>query len=251
MTVGADGFSQFVRRLKRNGYLNSEEIGNGRQRHTVHRATGQGWLAIEHAEESSKGCSRFSAQPVLTRPLSVDKIDRHTEHWHVAMKYKLTWGLRQAAIPICLGFSLPALAQDCRITGRVLDDSRTAVATAVVTATQMDSGSTRQVLSNPQGYFQLAQLPPGNYRIEAVKPGFAPLSRTGVDLGAGMTTTLDLQMKEAEVSETVTLEARKTSAESLLVYICGLSRGSGCEMLEPALSAATLSPATADPPVLP
>jgi carboxypeptidase family protein len=167
------------------------------------------------------------------------------------MKYKLTRGLLRATVAFCLSLSLPALAQNCRITGRVLDNNRAAVATAVVTATQVDSGLKRQVLSNSQGYFQLAQLPPGSYRIEAVKPGFAPLSRTGVDLEAGMTITLDLQMKEAEVSETVTLEARKTSAESLIVYICGLWLGSGCEMLEPALSAVTLSPATADPPEFP
>jgi hypothetical protein len=162
------------------------------------------------------------------------------------MKRKLTLGLYHAAVPLCLWISLPALGQDCRLAGHILDHSRAPVATAVVTVTHVDSGSKRQVLSNARGYFQLAPLPPGNYRIEAVKPGYKPLARTGVELGVGMTTAMDLQMAEAEVSETVTLEARKTGAESLLVYICGLSRGSGCEMLEPALGASQ-----SDPPFLP
>lgn len=150
----------------------------------------------------------------------------------------MTKSLTVLMVSASLTLSAPALAQDSRIKGRVLDGRQAAVATAVVTATQVDSGWKRQVLSNAQGYFQLAPLRPGNYRIEAVKPGFAPLSRTGVDLGAGMTATLDLQMKEAESSETVT-------------SICGLSLGCDCEMFEPSLSAATHSPATADPPLLP
>lgn len=61
---------------------------------------------------------------------------------------------------------------------------------------------------------------PGDYRIEAVKPGFKPLSRTGVELGPDSTATVDLRMEDVEVSEAVTLEARKASPGSLLVYLC-------------------------------
>jgi hypothetical protein len=138
-----------------------------------------------------------------------------------------------AAVLLCLCASLPATAQDCRITGHLTDASRAAVATAVITVTEVDSGAKRQVLSNAQGFFRIAPLPPGKYRIDAVKPGFMPLSRTGVELGPGSTATVDLRMDDAEVAETATLEVRKTGAGSLLVYFCGLSRGSGCEMLEP------------------
>jgi len=162
------------------------------------------------------------------------------------MERKFNWGLYQVAVPLCLWFSLPAVGQDCRITGHVIDAGRAAVASAIVTVTQLDSGSSRQVLSNTQGYFQLAALPPGTYRIDAMKPGFKPLSRTGVELSPGSAFTLDLRMEDAEVSETVSLEARKSGAESLLVYICGLSLGSGCEMLEP-----LVIPTQAASPLLP
>ena len=146
------------------------------------------------------------------------------------MERKLNWGLYQMAAPLCLWFSLPAVGQDCRVTGHVFDASRAALATAVVTVTQVDSGSRRQVLSNAQGYFRLSPLSPGNYRIEAVKPDFKPQAQKFVELDRGSAATVDLQMEEAEVSETVTLEARETGAGSLLAYICGLSAGSGCEM---------------------
>src|ERR1700683_2175089 len=146
------------------------------------------------------------------------------------MERKLNWGLYRLAVPLCLWFSLPALGQDCGITGHVFDASRAALATAVVTVTQVDSGSRRQVLSNAQGYFRLSPLSPGNYRIEAVKPVLKPQAQKFVELDRGSAATVDLQMEEAEVSETVTLEARETGAGSLLAYICGLSAGSGCEM---------------------
>jgi hypothetical protein len=77
------------------------------------------------------------------------------------MQCKLTWRLYPAAT-LCLGLCSSLLAQDSRITGHITDASGAVVAAAVVTATQVDSGSTRQVLCNAQGYFQLAPLPPGN-----------------------------------------------------------------------------------------
>jgi hypothetical protein len=155
------------------------------------------------------------------------------------MKSKLIWRIHQAAVLLCLCLPMPVMGQDCSITGRVLDAGQAAVATAVVTVTQVDSGSRRQVLSNAQGFFRIAALPPGKYRIDAEKPGFHRPPGTFVGLDQGSTATVDLQMEEAEVSETVTLEARRARAGSLLAYICGLSPGSGCETieLEPTLSA--------------
>jgi hypothetical protein len=129
---------------------------------------------------------------------------------------------------LCPWLSLPLMAQDCRITGHIADANRAGVATAIVTVTQVDSELTRQVLSNADGNFQLARLPQGKYRIDVVKPGFKPLSRIGVELGKNAATTVDLQMEDA----------RKAGAEFLLTYICGISLGSGCEMLEPMVIAA-------------
>lgn len=148
------------------------------------------------------------------------------------MKRLLAGCLYLAIVPLCLLLSLPIMGQECRIASRITDTSRAAVRTAVVTATEMDSGATREVLSNANGYFQFAPLPPGQYRIKAVKPGFKPLSRTGVGLGPGLTTTVDLRM-EGDVSGGATLETRSAGVGSLVDYVCDFSPGSGCEMLDP------------------
>jgi len=154
------------------------------------------------------------------------------------MRCKLTRCL-YPAVALCLGLWLPLLGQDSRITGRITDAAGAVVAAAVVTATQVDSGSTRQVLCNAQGYFQLAPLPPGEYRIEAIKPGFKPLLRTGVGLSPGLTANVRLQMDNAEVSETVPQVARNSDRGFLIAYMCDFALGSGCEMLE------TVSPSSA------
>jgi len=140
------------------------------------------------------------------------------------MKRTLLCRLYPAAVLPCLWLCLPAMAQDSRIAGRITDATGAAQATAVVTATRLDSGSTRQVLSNAQGRFQLDRLPPGDYRIDVVKPGFKPLSRYGVGLSPGSTASVELRMEDAAVPGTVT--------ESLLAYVCGLSVGSGCETFD-------------------
>jgi hypothetical protein len=124
-----------------------------------------------------------------------------------------------AAVCLCLSFAHLAMAQDSRVMGHITDAGDSAVSTAIVTATQVDSGWKRQVLSNAQGYYQLAPLPPGTYRIEAVKPGFKPLAHTGVGLAPGIAATVDLRMEDAEVSETTALQARKTGSGFPLAYL--------------------------------
>lgn len=148
------------------------------------------------------------------------------------MKHVLRCGSYLVAFALIVWLSLPASAQVRRISGSVTDSRQAPVAAAVVTVTQISSGSTHQILSNSQGRFQLMTVAPGEYRVEAVKPGFKPLSHASVTVGAGPTAVLDLHMEDAQAFE--------TANESLVAYVCGLSPGSGCEMIEPSGAAAEL-----------
>jgi hypothetical protein len=108
--------------------------------------------------------------------------------------------------PILL-MSLPALAQSSQLEGRVTDVSQAIVSQAVVTVTRTDSGLKREVLSNDQGLYAIPLLPPGQYQIGVTKTGFKPLTRTGIVLETGTTTTVDLQLEVGGINETVTVEA--------------------------------------------
>jgi Carboxypeptidase regulatory-like domain len=81
------------------------------------------------------------------------------------------------------------------IAGRIRDGNGTAVASVVVTVTQTDSGLKRMVLSNGQGHYTFVRLPSGDYRVEAVKPGFKPLLRSDVHVGPNQTITVDLNLR--------------------------------------------------------
>jgi hypothetical protein len=104
-------------------------------------------------------------------------------------------------------FGLPALAQTAQLEGRVTDASQAIVSQAAITVTRTDSGLKRQVLSNDQGLYAIPLLPPGQYQIDVAKIGFKPLTRTGIVLETGTTSTVDLELEVGGVNETVTVEA--------------------------------------------
>ncbi len=56
--------------------------------------------------------------------------------------------------------------------------------------------------------------------MEAVKPGFKPLARTNIRLGAGQTITVDLRMEPDENPETIPIEAR-CETSTVLGVACG------------------------------
>src|SRR5918993_3200366 len=67
-----------------------------------------------------------------------------------------------------------AQAATAGLTVAVLDPSNAAVPEARVTVTSVDSGLERAGDSGPDGVFTVADLPPGAYRLNVIRPGFAP-----------------------------------------------------------------------------
>jgi hypothetical protein len=93
-------------------------------------------------------------------------------------------------------FFLPALAvcQQGSIGGRVTVGGQSGVSTAIVTAFQTSSGWKRSVLTNQDGHYSLQGAPPGEYRLEAIKPGFKRSIKTGLSLRDGQPLSVDLPL---------------------------------------------------------
>ena len=71
-------------------------------------------------------------------------------------------------------FSLPITAQDAtgKIAGNITDATGAVIPGAAVVVTNLETKTTKKTVTNQQGFYQVLQLPIGNYEVSAVAPGF-------------------------------------------------------------------------------
>src|SRR5262249_54543471 len=78
-----------------------------------------------------------------------------------------------------------------QISGTVRDASGAVLPGVQVTATQTETGITRMTLTNETGFYVLASLPLGPYRIESSLQGFRTFAQTGIVLQVGSSPVID------------------------------------------------------------
>src|SRR6516164_9186995 len=88
---------------------------------------------------------------------------------------------------VCMAIGLPARAQSlaglAALNGTVQDSSGAVVAEAVVTISNSSLGIDRKTISNSDGYFVAASLPPSaGYEVTVKKPGFASFTQKNIQL---------------------------------------------------------------------
>ena len=128
-------------------------------------------------------------------------------------KERVLKALAMAAL-VWLTSVLPARAQaDGRFAGTVLDSSGAFVPGATVTVKNEKTGEERTATSSAQGIYVVTNLKPSNYTIRVKSGDFAPLAYTGMQLLAGQEFHLDLELKPAGVTETVTVQGTTNSMD--------------------------------------
>ena len=107
---------------------------------------------------------------------------------------------------LCLA-AIPAAAYaQASITGAVRDASG-----AVLPGVTVEASSpaliekVRSVVSDAQGLFRIVDLRPGPYEVTFTLPGFATVKRTGIELRAEFTATVDAELQVGTVAETITV----------------------------------------------
>ncbi len=85
------------------------------------------------------------------------------------------------------------------IRGRVTEPSGSPVASATVTATNVETGVARTSLTDSDGRYRLLGLPLGNYRIRVQAIGHGRLERTGYRLQIGEELVVDFALEAAAV----------------------------------------------------
>lgn len=129
------------------------------------------------------------------------------------------------ALSILLAVANPLISQvqSGTIVGAVSDQAAAAVAGARVTLVNEGTRFSRTVTTNESGQYVATSMPTGAYSATAELQGFQKLVRSGLQLTAADTLTVDLQLKvgsvqeTVEVTETAPLLQSQTAAVSSLV----------------------------------
>jgi hypothetical protein len=93
------------------------------------------------------------------------------------------------------------------LSGVVTDSSGQVVPGADVTAVHEETGLTRAVKANAEGYWEARFLPTGRYRVEVEVPGFQKSIQTAVTVEAAVVASLPVQLAVGSVHEAVTVVA--------------------------------------------
>src|SRR5678815_844423 len=118
------------------------------------------------------------------------------------------------AIVVLAAMAAPAYAQgDARFSGTVLDQTGAFVPGAMVTVKNQKTGEVRTVTTTAEGRYVVPNLKPSVYTITATFGSCQPLEYTDMTLAAGQELSLDLELRPAGVSETVTVEGRATTID--------------------------------------
>lgn len=101
------------------------------------------------------------------------------------------------------------------ILGVVTDPGDALVPHASVTATEMQTGLTRSVVTDAAGRYRFDAIRPGNYRLHVQAPGFKAFDVTNIPLLSGETRDLGKAVLQVgQVTEQVTVEAQATAVQT-------------------------------------
>ena len=120
----------------------------------------------------------------------------------------------------CALFLVPALrlhgqaAPVAQLSGVIVDASGLPVPDAEVTITNTDTSLTRTVLSGPDGSYTFTNLPPGPYRLQVTKPGFASYSQSGIILQVSTNPRQNVTLKVGSITETIEVLGDAAMVES-------------------------------------
>ena len=114
------------------------------------------------------------------------------------------------ALAATLLIATPALGQEYRgrVQGSLTDEAQLAVPGAQVTLRNDATGVTTTRISGPEGRYLFDYVDPGTYTLTADLSGFATVVQRNVLVQARGDVTVDVAMKVAALSETVTVEAQ-------------------------------------------
>ncbi|HKV61350.1 MAG TPA: carboxypeptidase-like regulatory domain-containing protein [Candidatus Acidoferrum sp.] len=116
-----------------------------------------------------------------------------------------------AALVLPIQPSVLAQTTSATLTGTVFDASGAVVANATVTLKNEASGDLRATVSNGEGYFTFAAVPPGSYSVSVEKEGFRTWEAKSIAINSDDKRNLSgIKLTPGAKNETVVVEAADT-----------------------------------------
>jgi hypothetical protein len=114
-----------------------------------------------------------------------------------------------ALVALALWSNAPVFAQllNGTFVGTVVDGSGSVIPNARITATEKNTGFSRETVSDDAGNFTLASVPGGVYSIKVSANGFRTLTRDNLTLTVGSTARVDAKLEVGAVSDQITVES--------------------------------------------
>jgi hypothetical protein len=118
----------------------------------------------------------------------------------------------------------PVVAQQTtgNLTGRILDEQKSAIPGVTVTAKHVATGFTRVVTSDAEGVYRLTALPIGEYEVLVELAGFSTIDRKGLVVSVGQTVSIDFELTVAKVAETITVTGESPLIETTSSAVGGV-----------------------------
>jgi len=99
--------------------------------------------------------------------------------------------------------------------GVVTDVQSGVIPGTVITLTDSEKGTVRQVVTDAIGEYAFLQMPPGTYTLKAEKPGFSTATRDNIKLLVNTPASLDLQLAIGNATETVNVTAEAAATNTV------------------------------------
>lgn len=106
-----------------------------------------------------------------------------------------------------------ATASFAQLNGTVLDSGSRSIAGASVTLRDLSTNQGYRATTNASGSYLVPNLPPARYELSIEAPGFAKYVQAGIVLTVGQAATIDVTMKVASATETVTVTTEAPAIE--------------------------------------
>jgi hypothetical protein len=107
-----------------------------------------------------------------------------------------------------------AQATGAALQGAVSDEQGAIMPGATIVITNTETGWTRDVVSDDRGWYRVIALPPGVYEMRVSLQGFSTYVRRGLTLTTGQEATINVSLKVANLSETITVTGETPLVET-------------------------------------